>query len=150
MAEETERKFLVTEGFRPLVHSFERIVQGYLSSDPERTVRVRIRGEKGFLTIKGPSDPTGICRYEWEKEISLVEAEELLLLCEPGIIEKIRHLVPIGDHVWEVDEFLGPHAGLIMAEVELSSPDEPFDKPAWLGKEVTGNPQYYNAVLKNK
>lgn len=150
MAKETERKFLVTEGFRPFVNSSQRVVQGYLSSDPDRTVRVRIRGGRGFLTIKGPPDPTGSSRYEWEQEIPLQEAEELLLLCEPGIIEKIRHLVPNGNHVWEVDEFLGQHAGLIMAEVELSTPEEPFDIPAWLGGEVTGNPQYYNAVLKNK
>ena len=104
MAKETERKFLVIDDFRPYVQSSERIVQGYLSSDPARTVRTRIRGNKGFLTIKGPSDSTGASRYEWEKEIGLQEAEELLQLCEPGIIEKVRHLVPNGDHLMEVDE----------------------------------------------
>ena len=147
MPQEIERKFLVKGDFRPFVTKQTRIVQGYLSSVPERTVRVRIKGDKGFLTIKGIGSESGASRYEWEKEISLEEAQELLNICEPGVIDKTRYLVKAGNHTFEVDEFFGENQGLIMAEVELSSEDEAFEKPAWLGEEVTGYTRYYNSML---
>ena len=149
MAKEIERKFLVTGDFMPGVVRSYRISQGYLSSSPGRTVRVRIRDDRGFITIKGPSFDGGLSRFEWEKEITLGEAEDLLALAEPVIIEKTRHLVPAGDgvHTWEVDEFRGANAGLVLAEIELGAPDEAFDRPAWLGPEVTGDRRYYNSYL---
>ena len=147
MAQEIERKFLVKGNFKPEVFKSTRIMQGYLSSVPERTVRVRINGEQGFLTIKGKGNHSGIRRYEWEKEIPLNEAEELLQLCEPGIINKTRYLVKAGEHTLEVDEFHGENEGLVIAEVELKSENENFIKPAWLDKEVTGDDRYYNAML---
>ncbi len=147
MAQEIERKFLVSGDFRPHTTSQTRITQAYLSSEPERAVRVRIEGEKGFLTIKGKARQKGTSRYEWEKEIPKKEALELLEICEPGMIEKIRHRVPAGRHTFEVDEFLGDNKGLIVAEIELRSPHEEFERPGWLGEEVTGNPRYYNASL---
>ena len=120
MAQEIERKFLVKDdSYRQLAKSSSRICQGYICSARGRTVRVRIRGEKGYLTIKGPSDAAGIGRYEWEKEIPLAEAEELMRLCEPGRIDKTRYLVEAGRHTWEVDEFYGENQGLVVAEVEL-------------------------------
>jgi len=124
-----------------------RIVQGYLSSVPERTVRVRIKGDKGFLTIKGIGSESGASRYEWEKEIETTDVENLLKICEPGVIDKSRHLVKVGNHTYEVDEFYAENQGLIVAEVELSSEDEAFDKPEWLGEEVTGDVKYYNSML---
>ncbi len=147
MAQEIERKFLVRGAFQSQVRQSVRITQGYLSSVPERTVRVRLKGEKGYLTIKGKSDVSGLSRYEWEKEIPAGEARELLALCEPGVIDKIRHLVPVGTHLFEVDEFLGENEGLVVAEVELKSGDESFEHPEWLGPEVTGDRRYYNASL---
>ena len=147
MAQEIERKFLVKGNFKPEVFKSTRIMQGYLSSVPERTVRVRINGEQGFLTFKGKGNHSGIRRYEWEKEIPLNEAEELLQLCEPGIINKTRYLVKAGEHTFEVDEFHGENEGLVIAEVELKSENENFIKPAWLDKEVTGDDRYYNAML---
>ena len=148
--QEIERKFLVTsEDFKTLAFTQNRIVQGYLNSDPERTVRVRIKGTKGFLTIKGKGNETGTTRLEWEKEITVPEAELLLPLCEKGVIDKIRYEVNVGKHVYEVDVFSGENDGLIMAEIELSSEDEIFEKPEWLGKEVTGDARYYNAYLSN-
>ena len=147
MAQEIERKFLVKGNFKPEVFKSTRIMQGYLSSVPERTVRVRINGEQGFITIKGKGNNSGIRRYEWEKEIPLNEAEELLQLCEPGIINKTRYLVKAGEHTFEVDEFHGENEGLIMAEIELKTENENFIKPAWLDKEVTGDDRYYNAML---
>ena len=147
MAQETERKFIVAGDFRPFVCRTARIVQGYLSSVPERTVRVRIRDDKGYLTVKGLSDSKGISRFEWEKEIDLREAEELMRLCEPGIIGKNRHIIEYEGHIFEVDEFFGENAGLVIAEIELSSEDEEFGKPQWLGREVTGDPRYYNSAL---
>jgi len=144
---EIERKFLVKGEYKSqAVRSF-RIVQGYLSSVSGRTVRIRIRGDKGYLTIKGKSNESGLSRYEWEKEIPLNEAEELLLLCEPGAIDKTRYEIPIGNHIFEVDEFYGDNAGLIIAEVELGSEDESYLTPEWLGKEVTGERRYYNSCL---
>lgn len=147
MAQEIERKFLVRREFKSLAYTSERIMQGYLSSVPERTVRVRVKGDKGFLTIKGRTDEEGISRYEWEKEIPVNEARELMKLCEPGVIDKIRYFVKCGLHVFEVDEFQGENAGLVLAEVELQSVAEEFEHPVWLGEEVTGDERYYNAML---
>lgn len=150
MSKEIERKFLVCGDFKSQAFRSERITQGYLSSVPERTVRVRIKGNEGFITIKGRSNASGLTRYEWEKEIPLDEARELLQLSEPGMIDKTRYLVQVGKHVFEVDEFYGENEGLILAEIELQYENEPFEKPEWLGKEVTGDPRYYNAMLSKK
>jgi adenylate cyclase len=147
MAQEIERKFLVRGEFKALAMKQTRITQGYLSSVPERTVRVRIKGDKGFITIKGIGSQSGATRYEWEKEIPVDEVNELLQICEPGVIDKIRHLVKVGDHTYEVDEFFGDNEGLIVAEIELSSETESFQKPNWLGEEVTGDVRYYNSML---
>ena len=147
---EIERKFLVTsDGFKSEAFTQNRIKQGYLSSVPERTVRVRIKGQKGFLTIKGISNKSGLSRFEWEKEIPLDEAEKLLLLCETGVIDKTRFEVKTGSHIIEIDEFYGENQGLIMAEVELQSETDSFEKPIWLGEEVTNDKRYYNAYLSN-
>ena len=146
--EEIERKFLVeSTDFIKESTVNNRIVQGYLNSNPERTVRVRIKGNKGFLTIKGKGNESGTTRFEWEKEIALSEAEALLQLCESGIIDKIRYEIPIGKHTFEVDVFSDENQGLIIAEVELSSENEFFEQPNWLGKEVTGDKKYYNSYL---
>ena len=147
MATEIERKFLVKGDFKQQVVSSQRIVQGYICSQPGRTVRIRIRGEKGYLTIKGSSDEKGLSRYEFEQEIPLYDAEELLKLCEPGIIDKVRYLIPAGLHTWEVDVFHGVNEGLILAEIELSSEDDFFESPSWLGIEVSGDRRYYNSML---
>ncbi len=148
MAVEIERKFLVkSEQFKTSAHKETRIVQGYLSSVPERTVRVRTKGDKGFLTIKGIGNASGASRFEWEQEISIEEAQSLLDICEPGVIDKTRYLVSQGDHTYEVDEFYGENQGLTVAEVELSSEDEDFEKPEWLAGEVTGDVKYYNSML---
>ncbi len=147
MPQEIERKFLVKEGYKKNAHTYTRVTQGYLSSVPERIVRVRIYGEKGFLTIKGVSNISGMSRYEWEKEIPVNEARELLSLCEPGVIDKTRYLVQVGKFTFEVDEFHGENEGLVIAEVELSSEEELFEKPGWLGVEVTGDKRYYNSKL---
>ena len=147
MFREIERKFLVTGDFKAHACASHRIVQGYMCSDAKRTVRVRISDDKGYLTIKGRSQDGGVSRFEWEKEISVHEAEALLPLCEPGVIDKVRHIVKVGDHVFEVDEFHGDNQGLLLAEVELSSVDEDFEHPQWLGREVTGDRRYYNSYL---
>jgi adenylate cyclase len=147
MAQEIERKFLVKGEFKNLAKKETRITQGYLSSVPERTVRVRLKGEKGFITIKGIGNESGASRYEWEKEIPTEEVKELLKICEPGVIDKTRFLVEAGEHTYEVDEFYGDNEGLTVAEVELNSEDEKFDKPEWLGEEVTGDVKYYNSML---
>lgn len=145
---EIERKFLVTSDlFLKQFKTQNRIVQGYLSSVPERTVRVRIKGEKGYLTIKGKGNESGLSRMEWEKEIDINEAEMLLQICESGIIDKIRYDVNVGNHIFEVDVFAGENAGLLIAEIELQSENESFEKPEWLGEEVTGDEKYYNAYL---
>jgi adenylate cyclase len=145
---EIERKFLVTsDAFKEEAFAQNRIKQGYLSSVPERTVRVRIKGNKGFLTIKGISNESGLSRFEWEKEIPLDEAEKLLLLCESGVIDKTRFEVKTGSHIIEIDEFYGENQGLVMAEIELKSETESFEKPIWLGEEVTNDKRYYNAYL---
>lgn len=147
MSVEIERKFLVTGDFTQEVYRSDRIVQGYICSQPEKSVRIRIRDEEGFLTIKGPSDDKGMHRYEFERKIPLTDAEELLKLCEPGTIDKVRHLIRTGKHTWEVDVFHGANEGLVLAEIELSSEEETFEKPAWIGKEVTGDIRYYNSML---
>ncbi len=147
MALEIERKFLVSGDFKKDAYTHQEIVQGYLSSVAERTVRVRIKGEKAYLTVKGESSSSGVSRFEWEKEISTSDARELLTLCEPGIIDKIRYLVKMGSHVFEVDEFHGENEGLIVAEIELQNESEPFEKPEWLSIEVTGDIRYYNSSL---
>lgn len=147
MPREIERKFLVTGEYKSQAFAHSRIVQGYICSARGRTVRVRLRDGRGYLTIKGASDAAGMSRYEWEKEISREEAEELMKLCEEGVIDKTRYLVRSGSHVFEVDEFYGDNEGLVMAEVELASEDEPFDRPAFIGREVTGDVRYYNSQL---
>ena len=148
MAQEIERKFLVSGEFKSLATSHSRIVQGYISSARGGTVRVRIRDDKGYLTIKGASNASGTSRYEWEKELPLAEAEELMKLCEPGIIDKTRYLVRSGKHVFEVDEFYGENEGLVVAEIEPE--EESFVKPDFIGKEVTGDVRYYNSQLMKK
>ena len=147
---EIERKFLVVGDFRPFATSSTHIAQGYIASGNGRTVRVRIRGDKGYLTIKGPSDKVGLARFEWEREISLDEAKALMTICEPSIVEKTRWLVPASDgrHIWEVDVFEGDNEGLIMAEIELEREDDPFEKPDFIGKEVTGDRRYYNSHMR--
>ena len=146
---EVERKFMVRgNSYRQLAYASDRIKQGYICSGHGRTVRVRLRGDCGYLTIKGPSMDGGLSRYEFEKEITPDEAEQLFRLCEPGIIDKTRFLVKSGQHTFEVDEFYGDNEGLVMAEVELSAPDEPYEKPAFIGKEVTGDRRFYNSHLR--
>ena len=148
MAQEIERKFMVkSDAFKAEAFKQTRITQGYLCSAPERTVRVRVKGDKGFITVKGIGNATGVSRFEWEKEISVDEVRDLLPLCEPGIIDKTRWLVKVGEHTFEVDEFFGENEGLVVAEVELGSEDETFERPAWLGEEVTGDRRYYNSSL---
>lgn len=148
MAQEIERKFLVEDdSYKQTASSSTRIVQGYICRLQGRTVRVRLRGEKAYLTIKGPSLDGGLSRYEWEHEISGKEALELMALCEGGVIDKVRYLVPWGKHIFEVDEFWGDNEGLVMAEVELDAVDETFERPPFLGKEVTGDRRYYNSCL---
>lgn len=148
---EIERKFLVlSDDFIDEAFSKKRIVQGYLNSDPERTVRIRIKDGKGFLTIKGKGNATGTTRLEWETEIMLSEAEKLLTICEIGTIDKIRHEVKVGNHVYEVDVFAGENEGLLIAEIELQSEEESFEKPSWLGKEVTNDERFYNVYLSKK
>jgi adenylate cyclase len=147
MGKEIERKFLVKGDFKPFVSKQTRIVQGYLSSVPERTVRVRVKGDKGYITVKGIGNDSGASRFEWEKEVPVNEIDDLLKICEPGVIDKTRYLVKAGPHTFEVDEFHADNQGLVLAEVELSSEAEAFEKPAWLGEEVTGDTRYYNSML---
>lgn len=148
MAIEIERKFLVNStDYRQMAASKSRIRQGYICRESGRTVRIRIRDGRGFLTIKGPST-NGMARFEFEKEISLSDAEQLFELCQPGVIDKTRYLVNMPDgHVFEVDEFYGENDGLVIAEVELSSEDEPFEIPPFIDREVTGDRRYYNSHL---
>lgn len=148
MTKEIERKFLVKGDFKEHTIKSYKIAQGYLSAVPERTVRVRIRDQQGFVTVKGVGNASGTTRFEWEKEIPLNDAENLLLLCEPTIIEKTRHIVPANENLYfEVDEFFGKNEGLIIAEIELPHENSAFTKPSWLGEEVTGQQNYYNASL---
>ena len=145
---EIERKFLVVGEFKDQAYDATHICQGYIASGNGRTVRVRIRDDKGYLTIKGPSNREGLSRYEFEQEISLQDARDLMAICEPGIIDKTRYLVKSGKHTFEVDEFYGDNDGLVMAEVELASADEPFEKPAFIADEVTGDRRFYNSSLR--
>jgi adenylate cyclase len=148
MAQEIERKFLIKDdAFKAECISKTKITQGFLSTVPERTVRIRIQGDKGFLTVKGIGNKSGASRYEFEKEISIGDAQDLMAICEPGVIEKTRYNVKSGEHTFEIDEFYGDNDGLTVAEVELASEDEVFEKPEWLGVEVTGIVKYYNAML---
>uniref|UniRef100_UPI00404A5278 CYTH domain-containing protein n=1 Tax=Flavobacterium sp. TaxID=239 RepID=UPI00404A5278 len=148
---EIERKFLVlNHDFKQEAISKSRIAQGYISTNPERTVRIRIKGDNGYLTIKGISSDSGMSRFEWEKTIELEEAQNLLMLCEPGRIDKHRYEVKVGNHLYEVDVFMGENEGLIVAEIELSSETETFEKPDWLGAEVTNDERFYNAYLSKK
>jgi adenylate cyclase len=148
MSLEIERKFLVkNEDFKKVFYQKKQLKQGYLNSDKNRTVRVRISNDSAFLTIKGKSNSTGTTRFEWEKEINSAEAEQLLLLCEPSIITKTRFYIKAENHIFEVDEFYGDNEGLIIAEIELNTEDELFKKPLWLGTEVTGDKRYYNSSL---
>lgn len=148
MALEIERKFLVTDdSYRAMAFHSDRIAQGYLCREGGNSARVRVRGDKGYITIKGPSLDGGLSRFEWEKEIPACEAWELIKLCHGGIIDKTRYLVRCGNHIFEVDEFYGDNEGLVVAEVELSCTDEPFERPAFLGNEVTGDRRYYNSSL---
>ena len=148
MAQEIERKFLVkNDSYKEEAEKAIRITQGYLSSVPERTVRVRIKGDKGFITIKGIGNESGASRYEQEKEIPVNEVKELLKICEPGVIDKTRYLVKAGSHTFEIDEFYGDNDGLVVAEVELNNENEDFEKPEWLDKEVTGDVRFFNSML---
>ncbi|AUC74559.1 CYTH domain-containing protein [Olleya sp. Bg11-27] len=145
---EIERKFLVkSDGFKAEAFKQTRIIQGFLSTDKKRTVRVRIKGEDGYLTIKGESSKNGLSRFEWEKKIPKQEAEQLLELCKKGVIDKIRYEVKVDNHTFEIDEFFGENEGLVVAEVELNSETEDYTKPNWLGTEVTGITKYYNSQL---
>lgn len=148
---EIERKFLVvSNGYRTAASSRTRIVQGFLNTNPNRTVRVRVKGDAGYITVKGKSNASGTSRFEWEKDIEVKDAKALLQLCEKGIVDKIRYDVKFGKHLFEVDEFYGDNEGLIIAEVELTSENEIYEKPDWLGKEVTGDVKYYNSQLAKK
>jgi len=145
---EIERKFLVkSDAYKKEATSIKRIVQGFLNTHPNRTVRVRIKGNNGFLTIKGISNEAGTSRFEWEQEIEVSDAEALLKICEETSIEKIRYEIPQGNYMFEVDEFLGENEGLVIAEIELQDENDPFDCPKWLGEEVTGQVKYYNSLL---
>ena len=145
---EIERKFLVTSNaFKDASFKSTRIIQGFLNTDKERTVRVRLRGDEGILTVKGISSNDGLTRFEWEKNISKDDAQALMNLCEKGVIDKMRYEVEVGNHIYEVDEFFGDNKGLIIAEVELKREDEVFEKPSWLGEEVTGDIKYYNSQI---
>jgi len=146
MGKEIERKFLVAgDAWRAEVCSSRRLRQGYVAIDGKTNVRVRSDGQRAWLTVKGAGE--GITRPEFEYEIPADEAEGLFELCQGRIVDKTRHLVPIGEHTWEVDEFAGANLGLIMAEIELQEEAESFVRPAWLGEEVTGDARYLNASL---
>ena len=147
MAQEIEKKCLVAGEFKESAKKATRITQGYLSSVPERTVRVRVKGDKGYITVKGIGNDSGASRFEWEKEIPVEDVRDLLKICEPGVIDKTRYLVDCDGHTFEVDEFYGDNEGLVVAEVELGDEDEAFTRPSWLGEEVTGDKKYYNSML---
>ena len=144
---EIERKFIVSGEYKSKAYSHSHIQQGYFETAPGKTVRIRIRDDKAYLTIKGPSNKDGLARYEFETEVSPEDGRQLMNLCGPGRIDKTRWLVKSGNHTFEVDEFHGDNDGLVMAEVELQSEDEPFEKPDFIGKEVTGDRRFYNSHL---
>lgn len=147
MPQEIERKFLVKGEFKHLASKSVRIIQGYINSGAEQNVRIRIKGDKGFITIKGKTNETGMSRYEWEKEIPVNEAKELLLLCRPGLIDKTRYEVVYENQTFEVDEFHGENEGLVFAELEIESEGTKIKKPDWIGEEVTGNKRFYNSYI---
>lgn len=147
MGLEIERKFLVQENYKHLAKDSYKISQGYLSLANEQAVRIRVSGERGFITIKGIGNKTGVCREEWEYEIPVSDAHELLKLCKNGIIHKMRYLIDFEGKTFEVDEFSGDNEGLVVAELELSFENEYFEKPSWLGQEITGENKYYNLML---
>lgn len=147
MAVEIERKFMVKGEFRHLAVKETHILQRYIVIGPDKTIRVRVAGEKAFLTIKGAPEENSFSRKEWEFSIPLKDAEEMIGICLPGKIEKTRFMVPSGSHLFEVDVFHDKNEGLVIAEIELSAEDELFEKPEWLGEEVTGQPEYYNINL---
>ncbi len=148
---EIERKFLITSNaYKEQAFKSTRIIQGFLNTHKKRTVRVRLKGDIGYITVKGQSSQDGLSRFEWEKEISKTEAEALLNICESGVIDKIRYEVKIKNHIFEVDDFFGDNEGLTIAEVELGNKNETFEKPFWLGEEVTGNIKYYNSQLSKQ
>jgi adenylate cyclase len=147
MATETERKYLVKDEFKHLSIKEIEIVQCYLSIDPEKTIRLRIADDKAFLTIKTRPKKNSITRSEWEVSLPVIDAEEMMSICLPGRVVKTRYLVPSGNHTFEVDVFHEKNEGLVIAEIELVSEDEFFERPHWLGEEVTGKPQFYNANL---
>jgi len=144
---EIERKFMVKGEYKQFATESKQIKQAYIISGPDLTIRLRLTYNCGFLTFKGKSDEKGISRIEWEKELSLREAEDLFELCNSGIIEKTRYLVPYKGHLFEVDEFMGENMGLVIAELELCDENEIFERPDWLGEEVTGDKRYYNSQL---
>lgn len=150
---EIERKFLVnSDAFIAQATEQHEIMQGYLCKEPGKTIRVRIRDERAFLTIKSSRLREGLAKFEWEREIDLADAKELMLICLPGAISKTRYIIPAPPYedaprCWEVDVFHGRLAGRVLAEIELGNENEPFLRPAWLGEEVTGQPQYYNANM---
>lgn len=147
---EIERKFAVkSTNFLANAKESYKITQGYLNTDKNRTVRVRIKGNNGFITVKGISSADGLSRFEWEKEINIKDAEALLLLCEDFVIDKTRYIIPFDAVVFEVDVFEGANKGLVVAEVELESTEQQFEKPEWLGEELTGDERFYNAYLSN-
>ena len=148
---EIERKFLVKgDAYKKEAATKNRIVQGFLNTHPNRTVRVRVKGDLGFITVKGISNESGTTRFEWETGIKVEEAEALLQLCEPSVIDKTRYEIPMGKYLFEVDEFLGANTGLVIAEIELQDENAVFERPEWLGKEVTGDLKYYNSVLSKQ
>ena len=148
---EIERKFLVkSKGYKKNSLSKHFVKQGYLSTDLSRCVRVRIIDEKAFITIKGASSIDGLSRFEWEKEICKKEADEIIMLCAADTIEKIRYVFEFDGNKFEVDEFQNKNNGLVIAEIELSSKNQLFKKPEWIGKEVTGIKKYYNSQLAQK
>ncbi len=152
MAKEIERKFLVRGEFKPLAFKRMSITQGYLCSDPERTVRIRMKDDKGYITVKGKGNETLTSRFEWEMEIPSKDARELLKLCKPGVIDKTRYLIKNADgiHTWEVDEFYGENEGLVVAEIELGDENDTFDIPSWIGEEVSSDKRYFNSALSVK
>lgn len=151
MTQEIERKFLVQGDFKKFATKHYKISQGFLSTVPERTVRVRLKDGKGYITVKGIGNASGTTRFEWEKEISKIEAENLLKLCEPTIIEKTRFIIPTNNNLfYEIDEFSGANSGLVIAEIELPNENAAFEKPSWLGNEVTGESKYYNSSISKK
>jgi CYTH domain-containing protein len=147
MGYEIERKFLVSGEYKNHSYQHYQIKQGYLSQSNLNVVRVRVIDQNAFITIKSSTVQGSFTHLEYEYEIPVEDAEQLLKLCESGVIDKTRYLIKSGDHIFEVDEFYGDNNGLVIAEIELRSEDEKFDKPSWLGLEVTGDERYYNAYL---